>query len=101
MEEKPVMRLGGLHDYIFTTPRATLIQWALTGEAYENKVNGQQVLGGLHDYIDTLSNDDLAEYIMKKADKFQEIDSAEKLNSFASKFGIRKPEDKELKFLQA
>jgi hypothetical protein len=99
--DKPVLRLGGLHDYIYRTPRATLVQWAYTCEAHENKMKGEQVLGGLHDYIDTLTNDDLADYIVKKADQFEELNSNVKLDAAAKKFGIRKPEDKELKFLQA
>lgn len=109
-QEKPhLAKLGGLHDYIFRTERATLIQWALTCEYHDRKEQKLNVLGGLHEYIHTLSNEKIAEYVLGVAAKYPVLDSAENLNALAKKYEIQYNEedfkkiidgDKKLKFLQ-
>ena len=81
--------LGGLHDYIFRTDRNTLIRWALTAEAHEHKIkNAKMIIGGLNDYIEKLSNEEIGEYVLRVADSYQELNSAEALNSYSLTYGI-------------
>jgi hypothetical protein len=87
--------LGGLHDYIFRTDRETLKKWAFTCEAHQEKVKGVHLLGGLHDYIDSLSNEQIAEYVLRMAETYQELNSSGSLNSLAETYGIGKKEFKE------
>jgi HD superfamily phosphohydrolase YqeK len=68
--------------------RDTLNKWALTSENYHRKVNNLNLFGGLHDYLETLSNEQVVQYILKKAQDYPEIASAEKLNSLSSEYGI-------------
>ncbi len=85
--------LGGLHDYIFRTDRNTLIRWAFTAEAHDNKIKNPSqvvpVLGGLHDYIQKLTDQEIAEYVLRMADAHQELNSAYALNSYAQTYGIQ------------
>jgi len=93
--------MGGLHDYIYRTERNTLIKWALTAEAHDRKVKNVQLLGGLDEYINSLSNEEIAEYILRMADTYQELNSKENLDSFAVTYEIIKEKEvkKVLKFL--
>jgi len=72
------IKLGGLHDYIFSKDRKTLIKWALALEKYQKKESNLR--GGLHDLIRLMSDADIAEYILTKVKEFPELDSEEKLN---------------------
>lgn len=80
--------VGGLHDYIFREDRNTLIKWALTAEAHDRKIKNAEIYGGLHDYIATMSNQEIAEYVLRIADSHQELNSADALNSFAETYQI-------------
>jgi hypothetical protein len=87
VQTKP-FSLGGLDDYLFRQPRETLIKWALTCETHDRTVRNVRLFGGLHDYIDTLSDVDISKYIIEKAKIYKELDSGEKLESFAQKYSI-------------
>jgi len=78
--------LGGLRDYIYKTPKSQLVGWALACESFERE--GKTVLGGLHDYVNTLSVDQLAEYILARADKHEELNAGSKLDALAKKYGF-------------
>jgi hypothetical protein len=80
--------IGGLHDYIFRTERNTLIRWALTAEAHDRKIKDVVIYGGLHDYIAHLSNENIAEYILRMADSHPELNSADALNNYSQTYGI-------------
>jgi len=80
------LSLGGLHDYIYRTPKSTLIGWALASEEYSR--GGQRVIGGLSDYVNSMTVEQLAEYILKQADRFPELNSAEKLDSLVKQYGF-------------
>jgi len=77
--------LGGLHDYIFRTPRNQLISWALAADQYSK--NGELIVGGIHDYVHSLSNKEIADFILDLAGKFPELNSAEKLDALVKKYG--------------
>jgi hypothetical protein len=81
-----IARDGGLDDYLYREPRETLTQWALTAEKFDR--NGQFLMGGLEDYINGMSNQEIADYIMKMAKKHTELDSAAKLSKMAQTYGF-------------
>jgi HD superfamily phosphohydrolase YqeK len=89
-------RTGGLHDYIYRTPRETLIIWALTSERYEQGDKSAPMAGGLHDRIRLMSDMEIADYILDHARKFPELDSAEKLNELAIKYKFVDADDTKL-----
>ena len=84
---KPVLKMGGLNDYIWRLPRTTLDSWALACERYHNKE--QNLFGGLHDYIGTFSNQQVIDYIMNKVKENPELGNAEKLNALVAKYGFK------------
>jgi len=79
---------GGLHDYIWRLPRATLESWAFATEKYHNK--NEQLLGGLHDYIASLTNQQVIDFVMKEVKEHPEIASGEKLDSLVTQYGLGK-----------
>jgi len=79
---------GGLHDYIFTMPRESLVNWALATEKYHRKALNINPRGGLHDYIGRLSDQEIVSYILKQTDEHPEIANKEKLDSLVTEFGI-------------
>jgi len=83
--------LGGLHDFIFRTDRNTLIRWAFTAEAHDRKLKGSSeiMVGGLNDYIQKLSNEEIAEYVLRMSDAHQELNSADALDAFSKTYGIQ------------
>jgi poly-D-alanine transfer protein DltD len=70
--------------------RQTLEKWALATEKYHREVNHLHLLGGLDDYISSLTNEKVVEYIVKEVSEHPEIDSADKLNELAVKYGIER-----------
>lgn len=97
-----ILKLGGLHDYIFRTDRKTLIKWALTCEAHDKKERGiDRTVGGLHDYIGTMSNQKIAEYVLGVAAVYPVLNSAESLDTLFKKYEIKYTEGPQvMKFLQ-
>jgi len=81
MKEKRTQKVGGLHDYIFRVPREKLVRWALFIEHYVKTVKKQNTRGGIHDYIATMKKEDIIKYILENAKKYEELDSAERLDS--------------------
>jgi len=77
---------GGLDDYIYREPRETLIGWALTAERFDR--DGHFLIGGLDDMIGSMTNNDLAKYILDKANKHPELNSSSKLNALAKEYGF-------------
>jgi hypothetical protein len=86
LAEEP--KIGGLHDYIFTLPRETLVKWAFTTEKYHREVNQVNPRGGLHDYIQRLSNQEIINIILKEVDEHPELDSKDKLESLINKYQV-------------
>jgi hypothetical protein len=80
---------GGLHDYIYRTERKTLEKWALTAEKHHRNVKNLRLMGGLHDYIERLSNAEVAEYILEKAQLYPELNSGAKLDAYAETYGVK------------
>jgi len=80
--------VGGLHDYIFRESRETLINWALAAETYVREKTNKHLMGGLDDYIDSLTNQEIAQKVLEYAAKYQELNSADKLNAFVAQYGI-------------
>jgi hypothetical protein len=78
--------MGGLDDYLYREPRATLIQWALTAEKFDR--NGKFLMGGLEDYINTMTNQQIGDYVMKMATKHTQLNSGEKLSKLAQTYGF-------------
>lgn len=77
-------RFGGLHDYIFRVPREKLVFWALACENYSRQWKKELILGGIHDYIQIATNETIIEYILERAQKYPELNSAEKLDGIAA-----------------
>jgi len=88
LAEEPIQMDGGLHDYIYRTDRVTLVKWALTAEKYYLTTKNMRVLGGLHDRIRNMTDLDIIEYILNKANEYHDLNSADKLNALASTYGI-------------
>jgi len=88
VEQVQSVSAGGLHDYIWNTPRDTLVQWALSAEKFDRETRKVRLMGGLHDYVDRLSNEEVAEYIMKKVELYPELNSGDFLNSLVAKYEI-------------
>jgi len=89
LSEEP--RVGGLHDYIYRTDREVLVTWAFAAERFDQEKTGMFLIGGLHDRINGMSNIEIADYILRKAEKYPELDSASKLNELAAGYGLSKP----------
>ena len=84
-------QVGGLHDFIWRLPRDTLENFALTAEKFSNDKKGRHLLGGLHDRIRSMSDREIAEYVLDRAQEYPELDSYSTLNQLAAKFGFAKP----------
>lgn len=77
----------GINALLLNGDRLKLIKWALTAEAHLQ--NGhKKIEGGLHDYIHTLSNEQIAKYITIAAKNHSELNSQEKMEELAIKYGI-------------
>jgi hypothetical protein len=104
LKAAPIGKLGGLEDFIFRTERKTLINWALTCEAYDRRARKVHLLGGLDEYIHTLSDEKIAEYVLEMAGKYPELNSKQNLEKFGSELEINYIEEDHknisLKFLQ-
>ena len=96
IEENSVVKKNAtLRDFIFTKDRDTLTKWAFTAEAHERKMkNHEGILGGLHDYIGKLSNQEIAEYILKKSEFYPELDNEFNLERLSHHYGIVQHEEK-------
>jgi len=82
-------KLGGVHDFIFTLSRETLIRWGFTTEKYHRQVNNQtELLGGLEDYIYGLTNEQIIAYVLKEIDEHPELDSKEHLDTLSTQYGL-------------
>jgi len=82
-------KFGGLHDYINTLNRSTLIAYAFAAEQYHQQANNTGFLiGGLHDYISTLLNEEIVEHIMFEINEHPELDSSKKMDELCSTYGI-------------
>lgn len=88
IQTKP-LTFGGLDDYLFRQTRDNLVKWALTCEYHDREVRKVHLIGGLHDYIDRLSDVEIANYIIEKVKIYKELDTIEKLDSFANKYSIK------------
>jgi len=75
--------LGGLHDFIFRVPRVQLVAWALAVENYEREEKKVVKFGGIHDYIDVATSEEIANYIIQMANKYQELNSVDFLNQIS------------------
>lgn len=76
-----------LHNVLNSGDRQTLIKWALTAEAQLH--NGKpKISGGMHDYIHTLTNEQIQKYISIAAKTHSELNSKEKMEQLAEKYGI-------------
>lgn len=93
---KKIGGMGGLHDYIFRKDRNTLIRWAYTCEAHDRKIKNEIIVGGLHDYIEKLTNQEIADYILRMAENYTVLNSEQGLESYAKIYAIQ---EKALKFL--
>jgi len=82
------LNLGGLHDYIFSEPKDTLINWALACEKYDREQSNQFLIGGLDDYIHSLNNAAIAQIILNYAEKYPVLNSSTELNTLVTKYGI-------------
>jgi len=87
-----IQKIGGIHDFITTLPRDTLIKWALTTEKYHNELNKIEAIGGLDDYINRMSNEEIISYILKEIIEHSELNSKEKLDSLSQGYGLNKVE---------
>jgi len=78
--------IGGLHDYINTLPRDTLINWALAAEDYVRDKKNIHPMGGLDDYINRLSNSEIAQKILKYASENPELNNKDLLEKLVKKY---------------
>jgi len=52
---------------------STINKYALASEKYFREMKGVRLMGGLHDYINTLTNDQVINYILEKAQIYPEL----------------------------
>lgn len=86
----------GLHDFINSGDRETLIKWALTAEAHTHRTLEKKPIGGLHDYITSLSSEEIGKYITIAAKRMPDLNSKEKMDQLAVQYGITDDAVKEL-----
>jgi len=96
--EPKVGKMGGLHDFIYRLDRETLTSWAYAAERYYRKVNNLHLFGGVHDRIRGMTNMDIVEYVLEKANELPELDSKSKLDELALEYGFVK-KNESLNFL--
>lgn len=84
--------MGGLHDYIRSLDRDTLVVFALTAEKYYRNKKNIRLMGGLHDRVAGMTEEDLVTYILAKIKEFPELDSKKKLTQLAVQYGLKTEE---------
>jgi len=73
---------------LFTEPRSTLINFALTCEKYYRTEKNLHLMGGLDDMVGTMTDEELIDYITKKAKEFTALDTIPKIAALRQKYGI-------------
>jgi HD superfamily phosphohydrolase YqeK len=71
-----------LNGQLYRKTKAELINLALAAEVVERTHMQSGLLGGLHDYVTSLDKEQLINYIMDRAQKYDEIKSYQKLENF-------------------
>lgn len=87
-----------LKENLLKAKREDLDKFALACEFHERK--GKKLFGGLHDYIRLLTNEQVIQYIIEKAEKYKELNSIEKLQKISEIQKEIKNFIKEMKFLE-
>ena len=88
--EENHQQAGGLSDFVYRLDRDTLVSFAYSAEKYHMEKSGSHIRGGLHDYIFKMSNIEIAEYILQKAENYPELDSYSFLHKLAEQYGFSK-----------
>jgi len=83
---------GGIHDYLNTLPRESLMNWALAAEQYVRDKQNLHLMGGLHDYINSLTNAEIAEKILNWVKENPELNNAATFEKLVKKYITGQPE---------
>jgi len=77
---------GGLHDVVRSLNRTSLIAYALAMDEYSHEKKPR--LGGIDDYVYTLQDQEIANFILKQAEQFPELNSKFAVDGLVSKYNI-------------
>jgi len=77
---------GGLHDVVRSLDRKSLISFALAMDEYSHEKNPR--LGGIDDYVYTLQDQEIANFILKQAEQYPELNSRSAVSGLVTKYNI-------------
>jgi len=77
---------GGLHDTVRSLNRKSLIAFALAMDNYSHEKSPR--LGGIEDYVYTLQDQEIANFILKQAEQFPELNSRTAVEGLVRKYNI-------------
>jgi hypothetical protein len=79
---------GGLHDYIRTLDRETLLSFAYTCEQFKFGGKKRHIRGGFAEYGRKLTNEQIGTFILDQADRFPELNNIERLQQLSLEYGF-------------
>lgn len=79
---------GGLHDYIRTLDRETLLSFAYTCEQFKFGGKKRHIRGGFSEYGSKLTNEQIGTYILDQAERFPELNNIERLHQLSLEYGF-------------
>ena len=83
-EPEPILKFGGLHDYIFRMDKDTLVRWALTAQAHHNKITKKQ--NELK--VDEMTEKQLIDFILGMVKVYPGLDSSTELDRLSEKYEV-------------
>jgi predicted MPP superfamily phosphohydrolase len=85
VEAKPILGLGGLHDYIFRMDMDTLVRWAHTCQAHDNKITKKQ-----NDLkVEEMTKEQLMSFILGMAKQYPGLDSSTELDRLSETYEVK------------